>query len=462
MQRLRPAARGRDRAREAGGGGVRARPARADPARPRTRRACSCCSGSATRRTASRVGFHRQRREQARLRVDLRHARGRRPGAAAGAAAHFGSVERRARGHAGGARGRARRAGEDGAVDLRAAAQGRPRHEAQRSWPSCLPAIARVGVAERAGRARRSRGRRWARAASASSRPRTTSSSAGERAESARRRTPARVPIPPGEIGTSVARLCVTCTSSTLRTTGRSRTRRGRTSSRRSAAASRRPARGDLAQVRRAVAPRTAKPWPTRCLNSSTCGRARGSDRARIAATSQQRDRELRVRGDEAEVEARQAAEHADAGQHAERERVRRRSRAPSTRRRSRARAASTPSVVYVLLGTARCDEVEPDRDAARATGRSRRRRRRQVRGVDRRPRHRCFRVRGGERVPPRAARAHRLQQVTTIASAERPELDRGELLEERPGVASRTSPSRAGYSPLGGRSAPSASPMNG
>ena len=50
----RPAARRGDRAREADRGGVRARPAGADPAARPTRRACSCCSGSATRRTASR------------------------------------------------------------------------------------------------------------------------------------------------------------------------------------------------------------------------------------------------------------------------------------------------------------------------------------------------------------------------------------------------------------------------
>ena len=50
----RPAARRGDRAREADRGGVRARPRRADPAAARARRRCSSCSGSATRRTASR------------------------------------------------------------------------------------------------------------------------------------------------------------------------------------------------------------------------------------------------------------------------------------------------------------------------------------------------------------------------------------------------------------------------
>ena len=50
----RPAARRGDRAREADRGGVRPRPQRADPAARASRRRCSCCSASATRRTASR------------------------------------------------------------------------------------------------------------------------------------------------------------------------------------------------------------------------------------------------------------------------------------------------------------------------------------------------------------------------------------------------------------------------
>ena len=51
---VRPAARRRHLPREAGGGGLRPRPRRADRARPRTRRGCSSSSGSATRRTGSR------------------------------------------------------------------------------------------------------------------------------------------------------------------------------------------------------------------------------------------------------------------------------------------------------------------------------------------------------------------------------------------------------------------------
>ena len=73
------------------------------------------------------LGFHRQRRSGAVARVALRHARGRRPGAAAGAPPALRLDRGRARGDAGGARGRSRRPGEDGARDLRAAAQDRRR-----------------------------------------------------------------------------------------------------------------------------------------------------------------------------------------------------------------------------------------------------------------------------------------------------------------------------------------------
>ena len=84
---------------------------------------CSCCSGSATRRTGLRSRYHRQRRDTRGVRVDLRHARRHRPGAAAGDPAPL-RLGRRVPGRlAGGARGRAGAAGEDGAGRLRAAAQ---------------------------------------------------------------------------------------------------------------------------------------------------------------------------------------------------------------------------------------------------------------------------------------------------------------------------------------------------
>ena len=70
------------------------------------------------------VGFHRQRRESRGLRVAVRRARGRRPGAAARAPQPLRLGRRDARGDAGGARGRAGRAGQGRAQRLRPAAQG--------------------------------------------------------------------------------------------------------------------------------------------------------------------------------------------------------------------------------------------------------------------------------------------------------------------------------------------------
>ena len=58
-----------------------------DPARRATRPGSSCCSGCATRRTASRVGFHRQRRDAKARESIFDTLPGRRPGQAAGAAA---------------------------------------------------------------------------------------------------------------------------------------------------------------------------------------------------------------------------------------------------------------------------------------------------------------------------------------------------------------------------------------
>ena len=111
-----------DLAREADRGGLR--PGPSDPILlPRSRLDCSSCSASATRRIASRSRFHRQRRDVARARVDVRPARRGRAGAPARAAAALRLGRARRRGDAGGARGRPGRAGEDGAPHLRAAAQ---------------------------------------------------------------------------------------------------------------------------------------------------------------------------------------------------------------------------------------------------------------------------------------------------------------------------------------------------
>ena len=73
------------------------------------------------------ITFHRQRRDTRRARVDVRPARGRRPGAPPRAAAAFRLGRARRRRVARGARGRARRAGADRAADLRAAAPDRRR-----------------------------------------------------------------------------------------------------------------------------------------------------------------------------------------------------------------------------------------------------------------------------------------------------------------------------------------------
>ena len=84
---VRPAARGRDRAREAGRGGVRARAAPIRSCSTRTRRACSCCSGSATRRTASRSASTASAASRGSFESLLRRAAGRRAGAPPRAAA---------------------------------------------------------------------------------------------------------------------------------------------------------------------------------------------------------------------------------------------------------------------------------------------------------------------------------------------------------------------------------------
>ena len=78
------------------------------------------------------ITFHRQRRDASAQGVDVRPARGRRAGAAPGAAAALRLGRAGGRRVAGGARGRARRPGEDGAPDLRAAAPHRPRVAAPR------------------------------------------------------------------------------------------------------------------------------------------------------------------------------------------------------------------------------------------------------------------------------------------------------------------------------------------
>ena len=102
---------------------------RAGPSRsccPSTRRACSSCSGSATRRTASPITFHRQRRDATARESMFDQLEGVGPARRRALLQHFGSAERVLAASARGARGRAGRSREDGAADLRPAAQGGP------------------------------------------------------------------------------------------------------------------------------------------------------------------------------------------------------------------------------------------------------------------------------------------------------------------------------------------------
>ena len=130
---LRAAARGGDLAGEADRGGVRPAAGRPDPARPAQRRLAIAptCSG---RSPPLRARLPPPAAFGAGSRVALRHARGRRPGAPAGAPPALRLDRGRDRGEPGGARGRSGRPGEDGALDLRAAAPDRePRLARSRS-----------------------------------------------------------------------------------------------------------------------------------------------------------------------------------------------------------------------------------------------------------------------------------------------------------------------------------------
>ena len=110
----RPAARRRDLAREADRGGVRARPRRPDRARPHSP---GLQLLQRIRDEAHRfaISFHRQRRDAAARESIFDQLEGVGPARRRALLRHFGSAERVAGGVAGGARGRARRAGEDGA-----------------------------------------------------------------------------------------------------------------------------------------------------------------------------------------------------------------------------------------------------------------------------------------------------------------------------------------------------------
>ena len=135
---VRPAARRRDRAREARWRRCSCRAAPTRSCSTATRRGCSCCSGSATRRTASRSASTASGARRKAFESIFDELPGRRAGAAPRAAAALRLGRALPGRHAGGARGRARRAGEDRARDLRAAAQGR-RRVREHSTPARRP-----------------------------------------------------------------------------------------------------------------------------------------------------------------------------------------------------------------------------------------------------------------------------------------------------------------------------------
>ena len=145
----------------------------------------------------------------------------------------------------------------------------------------------------------------------------------------------------------------------------------------------------------------------------------------------QQRERELQVGREEAEIESGQAAQRAGAGQHAERERVDEDRQAiggveerehEQGRGKSRVRAAGNGAMGEVQLHGVAAPGGD---DRVYADGRH-------VRRIDRRPRHPFLRVGGRDRVPPRAARAQRLQQVTADREPERAEIDRRRAARRR------------------------------
>ena len=139
-----------DLAREADRGGLRPRPARSDPARLAQRRTAAAAAGS-RRGTPLRARLPPPAPFRAGEGVALRHAGGRRPRAAAGSDPALRLDRERARGEPGGARGRAGRAGEDGALDLRAAPQDRARLEHLIGAPGARASSRRL-TASRCGR----------------------------------------------------------------------------------------------------------------------------------------------------------------------------------------------------------------------------------------------------------------------------------------------------------------------
>ena len=154
------------------------------------------------------------------------------------------------------------------------------------------------------------------------------------------------------------------------------------------------------------------------------------ADRPEDRERDQQNGRELRVSHEEAEIETGEPAERVNAGQDAEGQRVRedqqrhggvedRQDEEGGDERRVRADGHGAVCNVEPDCVTGPGGDDRVDADA------------RQVRGVDRAPPHLCVGIRVRERVPPRTARAHRLQHVAADRKPECAELDGSERLEE-------------------------------
>ena len=226
------------------------------------------------------------------------------------------------------------------------------------------------------------------------------------------------VPIPPGEIGTSVARLWVTWTSRTFRSDCSTPKARGRTRSRRSGAASRRPASAaTCCRYARPVGEHRETLADARLELGDVDAGPDDADHAEDRERDEHDGRELGVGSRRSRSRSPAGAERADAGQHAERQRVgedQHRHRHVEDREHEqgrgerRVRAAGHGAVGEVepdrVAGAGRDDRVDADAG--------------EVGGVDRAPAHLLVGIRRGDRVPPRAARAHRLQTWAAIASA--------------------------------------------
>ena len=235
------------------------------------------------------------------------------------------------------------------------------------------------------------------------------------------------VPMPPGEIGTSVARLCVTWTRRTLRidwsTPNASRKNQIADEAKES---SRRPARRRRAEVLRAVAQDGEALADALLELVDVEARPEEPDRRRRSPGRRAARRRTPGSRRRSRSRSRAGCRAADAGQDAEGERV-----DEDDRRHRHVEDGETSSVAR-----ASCTWCRGRRGGRGRAGRRRRPGRDdrvhadagEVGGIHRAPAHFLLGIGGGDRVPPGAARAHRLQQVADDRQPERRELDRGEL----------------------------------